>query len=355
MGGMHSGSDPSARARRGRAPDTGFTGEISQMIVSASADGIVVVDEAGIIRLCNAAAGEIFARPAAELVGTPFGFPIPGGQTTDIDILLPGGGIRVAEMRAATITVEWERLDVVTLRDVTSRQRVEQDLRVALDRQNVVVGVAAHELQNPLFAITVLLDVLRDPHGLLNEEQRTEVIDRITDRAAVLQALVRKLLTASRIDTTGGRATLQPVPVLELLLERLAEFIQNAPPVHVSCSPELVAMVDREEFSEMVNNYLENAFSHGRPPVDVQAVRQEDAVLIRVCDRGPGVPDAFVPHLFERFSRDAQDGVEGTGLGLWIVRALARANSGDAWYEPNPDGGACFCLRLPRAPSTVPG
>ena len=76
---------------------------------------------------------------------------------------------------------------------------------------------------------------------------------------------------------------------------------------------------------------------------------------IRVTDAGPGVPEAFRPHLFERFSRGpaAERKAEGTGLGLWIVRNFARANGGEAWYEPRTPDGSCFCLRLPAAEPSI--
>jgi signal transduction histidine kinase len=75
-------------------------------------------------------------------------------------------------------------------------------------------------------------------------------------------------------------------------------------------------------------------------------------VLVTVSDSGPGVPDDLRPRLFQRFAAGRQHG--GTGLGLFIVRELARAHGGDAWYEPGPGGGgACFGLSLPVAPPST--
>jgi signal transduction histidine kinase len=349
----HSGRGAAAGAGPGRSADGGFRDDASQEIMRASADGIVAVDERGIIRLANPAAGELFARPAGELIGTPFGFPIVAGEAAQIDLVLPGGGRQVVEMRVTTTTWEGERLHVVALRDVTRRTQAERALEVALERQNIVVAVAAHEFHNPLATISVLVNVLRDRVAGLAEEQNAEIIDRIADRTVHLQRLVKKLLTASRIDVEGARGTAERVTVLEVILERLGEFAERSQYVKLSCSPELEAFVDREEFSEMLVNYLENAFAYGRLPVEVSASGHGDRVDVLVCDRGPGVPEAFVPHLFERFSREqrAKEATEGTGLGLWIVYSLARANGGDAWYEPRTDGGACFRLRLRRAPT----
>jgi signal transduction histidine kinase len=83
----------------------------------------------------------------------------------------------------------------------------------------------------------------------------------------------------------------------------------------------------------------------------VRVAERDCWIEVRVCDGGPGVPEEFRPHLFERFSRgpDTARQAQGSGLGLWIVRSLARANGGDALYEPGESGGSCFGLRLPQA------
>jgi signal transduction histidine kinase len=322
------------------------------VIVSVSADGIVAVDGQGIVRLCNPAAAELFARSAQDLVGAPFGFPIVAGAATEIDLVLPGGGRRVVEMRVTVTTLEGEPLYVAALRDVTRRSHTEGELAAALDRQNVAVSIAAHELHNPLAAISVLVDLLRDHLVALAEEQKADIVDRIADRTARLQGLVRKLLTASTIDAKGASARVERVTVLEVILERLGELDRRSKDVRLSCSAELVALVDRKEFAAMLDNYLENALAYGRPPIDVSVCGYEDRVDVRVCDHGAGVPKDFVPRLFERFSREPRVDreTEGTGLGLWIVRRLAQGNGGDAWYETGENGGACFCLRLRQAP-----
>jgi signal transduction histidine kinase len=101
----------------------------------------------------------------------------------------------------------------------------------------------------------------------------------------------------------------------------------------------------------MLVNCLENAFAYGRPPIEVSAAERGDRVELVIRDSGPGVPEEFVPRLFERFTREpgVERRTEGSGLGLWIVRRLARANGGEVRYEPGERGGACFRLSLRRA------
>jgi signal transduction histidine kinase len=241
--------------------------------------------------------------------------------------------------------------------EIEKRHQDSGKLQAALDHQTSVVAIAAHELQNPLAAISALTHTLQDPRYQGTSQQRTAIADRIAERAEAQQALVRKLLTTSRIDARPERGRPQCVLVLQLIFELLGEFEAASQDVHVSCSPALKAFVDRGEFSEMLINYLDNALTHGSPPLDVRVAERDGWIEVRVFDDGPGVPEDFRPRLFERFSRGpgAARQAEGSGLGLWIVRGLARANGGDAFYEPGESGGACFGLRLPRAQSAASG
>lgn len=319
--------------------------------MAVAADGIVGVDDRGIIRLCNLAAEKLLDRPARQLVGEPFGLPVMSGQSTEVELRQPSGGGRTVEMRSATTTVEGEPLLIVSLRDITRRRQAERELAVALERQQIVVAVAAHQLHNPLAAINILAHALRDQQASMRPEHRAEIISYIIERTSRLQALVRNLLTASRIDVAGTRLSSTRVGVLDVIVEQLAVLENRSEDVRVSCSPGLAVTADRDELAMMLANYLENAMSYGSPPIEIQVTEQEGNAVIRVTDHGPGVPADLVPHLFERYSRGpkSQRTAEGTGLGLWIVATFARASGGDAWHEPAPDGGACFCLRLPLA------
>jgi signal transduction histidine kinase len=341
-------------ARQGAAdrPSSALPADLSRLIVAASADGIVAVDDQGTIRLCNRAAQELLARPAKDLIGSQFGFPVVAGRSADVELRLPGGRERVVEMRTTSTKLDGENLQIVALRDVTIRKQAERNLETALEQRNAVLAVAAHELHSPLAAIGVLAHVLADQQATqatMPPAEVAQVIDRIIGLTGRLQLLVDRLLTAARIDAAGVRPVPERVSVLEVIMEQLAHIEPKPEDVHVACEPGLTVLADRGEFSIMLANYLDNALAYASPPVKVQAAERHGRAEIRVIDSGPGVPPSFAPELFDRFTRApaTEQRSEGTGLGLWIVRTFAHANGGAAWYEPGDGEGSAFCLDLP--------
>ena len=100
---------------------------------------------------------------------------------------------------------------------------------------------------------------------------------------------------------------------------------------------------------QILTNLLTNAARYGQPPIRLDAVPNGSMVEVRVCDAGPGVADELRPQLFRKFVRGAGRRDRGTGLGLFIVRELARRQGGDAWYERTSGGETCFCFTVPRA------
>ncbi len=109
------------------------------------------------------------------------------------------------------------------------------------------------------------------------------------------------------------------------------------------------ARVDPFHLRQALTNLIANADSYGAPPVSVEVTRVNDLVQITVADVGEGVPQDFVPHLFDRFTR-ARSGVaaqrSGSGFGLFIVKELIEANGGTVGYAPNSPSGARFTLVL---------
>jgi two-component system, OmpR family, sensor histidine kinase TctE len=100
---------------------------------------------------------------------------------------------------------------------------------------------------------------------------------------------------------------------------------------------------------EMINNLIDNALRYGGPNITLRVAETEREVELSVEDDGPGVPEAEVGRIFERFYRVPGSKVDGSGLGLSIVREIARSCGAECGYRPCEGGGACFYVRFPKA------
>jgi signal transduction histidine kinase len=337
------------RFRTTPRPGPSDPNEIGLAILAASADGVVAIDDHGTVRFSNQAAAQLLGPRAGDLVGMPFDHDVAPGQGAEIELTGPAGP-RVIDVRTTSTTVAGERFRIAVLRDVTQRRQSEQAMEAAIDQQSAALAVAAHELHSPLAAIGVLAHVLSDQQVEIGFPERAKLAERIADLAGRLQMLMRRLLTSVQIEANGIRGTPDPVPVLEVIIDQLALVGAAPKDVHVHCGPDISAAVDRAEFTMMLANYIDNALTYAKAPIEITAAEQDEWTEISVRDNGPGVAEDFKPLLFERFARapEAERQAAGIGLGLWIVRTLARSAGGDAWYEPADDGGSRFLLRLPR-------
>ena len=123
--------------------------------------------------------------------------------------------------------------------------------------------------------------------------------------------------------------------------------------IHIDADPvqEEVFHADAERLAQALDNLVDNAVRHGGPPFRLSSI-VDDVVSIRVIDGGPGVPPELEPHLFDRFAKTGDSG--GTGLGLSLVREIARQHGGDAIYHPPAgpplDQATAFEIRFPRRP-----
>jgi signal transduction histidine kinase len=117
--------------------------------------------------------------------------------------------------------------------------------------------------------------------------------------------------------------------------------------IEVDVPSEVVVHADPWRLAQALDNLLENALRHGAPPIKLIGTAVGDKVHICVSDAGPGVPTGLVPRLFERFSAGGRSG--GTGLGLYLVREIARGHGGEVDYHPpGPGQQAMFEMTIPR-------
>ena len=248
---------------------------------------------------------------------------------------------RLAELRKLNGELDVERI------------RVEQamaELQTVNEAIRGFTAAAAHDLRSPLVSIIGFSALLTKSWDTFSEEKRRTFVATINRQSQNLSTLVDDLLTSSRIEG-GGLSTSPELIVLAGAIDRCLELgNRDIGSVTVSCSPDLIVRVDPHHLGRILDNYVQNAFKYGDPPVRIQATRVGDMVEVRVLDYGPGVPPNFVPRLFGKFARadtPATKAQKGTGLGLSIVRGLAEANGGLAHFEPNVPKGSCFVVELP--------
>jgi heavy metal sensor kinase len=273
---------------------------------------------------------------------------------------LAAGALRPVESmrrRAASISSErlHERLPLGRTRDELHRlgetlNDMLARLEEGMQRQRALTAEASHELRTPLTMLKTELELMaRDrPTG----PQLADSIDAAVDEADRLARLIDDLLVVARSDADGLAVRLQDVRVAELLATVASRYEQAGagPRIAVVASGDLVLRADPGRLEQALGNLVDNAVRHGRGPIEISAQPRGDMVEVHVRDRGPGFPPRFAARAFDRFARaDDAHGEGGTGLGLTIVRAIARGHGGDAHIARGADGGADVWLALPAA------
>lgn len=231
-------------------------------------------------------------------------------------------------------------------------RRANTALLEASRTKDMVISVASHELRTPLTAILGFTETLRERDDAVDAGSRASYLDIIASQGNRLLRLIDDLLTVGRIE--AGRARPQGTPVLVVqALQVLTE--QHSAEVEVHGPRDAVALVDPDHLDQIVLNLLTNAQKYGAPPVWVEVEDDAEQVSVAVIDAGPGVPEQFVPNLFDRFTQASSGEARlgsGAGLGLAIVHGLAEANDGSVDYE-RAAGRSRFVVRLPMAAQDV--
>jgi signal transduction histidine kinase len=239
---------------------------------------------------------------------------------------------------------------------ISELERLNEELDVSNRLKSEFVAIASHELRTPLTSVSGFARVLVSRWDEFPDEERRNFTKRIFTQAARLERLVEDLLTLSRVE--AGVLTTRPedVDLAAALSTTAAELASMGTDIGVECPQGMAATVDPDQLHEILLNYLTNARKYGADPITVDAVRRDEWVEIRVRDVGAGVPEEFVPRLFDHFTRVEGNagGQQGAGLGLAIVAGLAHANNGEVWYEPNTPQGSCFGVRVPHARADAP-
>ncbi|MBZ5531417.1 MAG: HAMP domain-containing histidine kinase [Acidobacteriia bacterium] len=227
------------------------------------------------------------------------------------------------------------------------------------EQQDSFLNAVTHELKTPITSIRLYLQTLeRRP---IDDQQRHDFYRLMLEDTDRLMGTVEQVLRASEVRQSKKRKNWQEVNFSAIVREsvELARLRHGLTPeaLHFSTEPpgHITLMGNPEELRTAVANLLENAVKYTGPQREIVVdllTPNVDTVLFRVRDNGAGIPRPELKRIFKRFYRvqtQATDHVKGTGLGLFMVRAIARKHGGDAVAESEGEGhGSTFTVRLPR-------
>jgi two-component system, OmpR family, sensor histidine kinase RstB len=234
---------------------------------------------------------------------------------------------------AARVTVEG-RDEVARL--AASFNRAAGQIETLVRANKALLANASHELRTPLARIRLSIELMKDA---VDHKLRAGLEQDIAE----LDWLVDEILLASRLDAVTEPAATEELDLLALAAEEAARYDET----HVEGVPFMVRG-DARLLRRALRNLLENARRHGAPPTEVRIARDAGIATITVWDCGLGVPAAEFENVFQPFYRSKGAGYRGgTGLGLALVRQIARHHGGDARCEAMGDGRSCFVVTLP--------
>ncbi|GAA1946721.1 hypothetical protein GCM10009798_02160 [Nocardioides panacihumi] len=327
-----------------------------RLLVTAVRDyAIFMLDPSGHVMSWNAGARRIKQYTARDIIGQHFRVFYP---PEDQAALHPEHNLEVA-LREGSYAEEgwrvrrdgtrfWASVVITAVHDATGRHigftkvtRDQTEQQQATEQRAHLLAVTAHELRSPAAAIDGAASLLAEGWDRLDDARRTRLLGAISASAHRLHRLATDLSTAARLQSDTLALEREDVSLARLLSSAVERAQAADPSVDVDVAADDVTFSgDPARLGQAIDNLLDNAVRHGRTPVAVSGTATDGRVRISVHDAGGGVTDELARRLFERFAAGS-DG--GTGLGLYLVREIARRHGGEASYE-DP---ATFVIDLP--------
>jgi PAS domain S-box-containing protein len=330
----------------------------ASLVVEHVADGVLLVDRLGVIRLWNPAAEQITGLSPQDTVGRLVEDIF---ATKDAIAALPEGkatrptthqvDVNGRELWLSITGVGFEGGSVYAFRDLTAERAIEK-------LKSDFVSTISHELRTPLAAIYGAALTLRREDVPLGEPQRAGLLEVIASESDRLARIVNDILWASRLESGGMHTTIEQcdgVAIARGVIDAARHYIPPSIELAVSApenAPPIAADADkaRQVLTNLVDNAVKYSPDGGRVEVDVSIAGPRLRFTVR--DQGLGIPPAEHRRIFEKFYRldpDLTRGVGGTGLGLYISRELLERMGGRIWVESSGRGGSTFVAELPIA------
>jgi signal transduction histidine kinase len=265
----------------------------------------------------------------------------------ELEALLPDGSHRWVAARGEAVRGPSGQIEVIrgTSQDITHLKMLEQ-------MKEEWTAVVAHDLRQPINAITMAAEMLPEYHVGEISGAEQDSVRHIGSAAASLARMVNDLIDMSRIESHRlalERAWVDPASLVRETMERLAHLTEGYR-VQISTGNSVPAVfADRGRFEQILGNLVTNAVKHGKPSgeIRVDASQSGDEVVFSVTNEGRGISSEDLPRLFTRFGRSKSGREPGLGLGLYIARGLVEAHDGRIWVKSDTGETTTFQFSLP--------
>ena len=343
-------------------------------IIEASADGVMILDAAHHVTVFNRALVRMTGRSAAQALHARHddvillrnkragmtlteaevgGWPLTGGGTLYVegDIARPdGSAISVGVTYAPLFDREGRLVNIVgSVRDITR-------FREAEELKSTFISIISHELKTPVALIKGYAGTLRREDAKWDVATVRESAAVIEEEADRLTQLINNLLDASRLQAGGLKLNLSDVSLDQIARRLVIKFSTQTGQHTLSADfpPNFpIVQADAARLEQVLSNLIGNAIKYSPQggAVRVTGRALPDQVVVSVSDQGIGIPIEEQGHIFERFYR-VDDALSrrtaGSGLGLYLAKAVVDAHGGRIWVESTPSRGASFSFALPR-------
>jgi len=347
-----------------------------ELVLMSIADGVVVCDRENKVQIVNAAATQLFAKDAKELLGKPLVFCTEGPDSPQIcqviqaftDEVSPGVepvpqqvhlGELVIRVHIAPLILNKEFLgSVMIMHDITRQAELER-------MKNEFISNVSHELRTPITSIKSYVDTLCNHGEKLDPDMYREFLQTIDNEADRLMHLVNDVLELSRVEEADREFEMHPInPRIPCeyairAVNLMAKDRQIDLALHPGENVPEVAL-NQESIERVIINLLTNAIKYtphgGKIELSTHYEADTSEVHIDVKDNGIGIPEECLEQIFDRFYRVERKvhTIKGTGLGLTIVRKIVERHNGHITVESALGQGSTFSVWLPAVSSGEP-
>jgi two-component system, sensor histidine kinase and response regulator len=248
-------------------------------------------------------------------------------------------------------------------KNMLHRVRLEKELKQkilnekALNHQkNKLLGVAAHDMRNPLSFIISCLDIIKPS---INDDFMVELLKKVDNTSRNMLELLNDVLNVSSIASGNVKINLYEDSLKECILTAVEDSVAMAKNKKITLKSdlpdehgEILTKIDKKRIHQVLTNLLSNAIKYSMPEteVKVKVSKQIEGWLVEVIDQGQGIPADELDGIFDEFKKTsvaATAGETSTGLGLAIVKKLVQCHGGNIWVESKTGKGSIFSFTLP--------